>query len=69
MRSADSTQFSIDVETKNRLDRFKANHKARIIEQYKLSRRLVTNDDAIRCLLDDIEQAERMAKRVMKKTK
>jgi hypothetical protein len=46
------TQFGIDVGTKDRLDKFKAEHKQTIIEHRKKKKRLVTNTDVIEFLLD-----------------
>jgi hypothetical protein len=52
MRSVDSTQFSIAIGTKNRLDMVRATEKERILKLFKRSRRYVTNDDVITFLLD-----------------
>lgn len=46
------TMISIDLETKRRLDIFKANNKNEIIKKYSKERRMATNSDAIRFLLD-----------------
>ena len=54
MRGKNATQFSIAIETKNRLDRFKAQNKETIIEKYKLKKRMVTNTLAIDYLLDAV---------------
>ena len=55
MRGADATQLSIDIEVKNRLDRYKAVNKERIIAAYKPRRRWATNSLAIRYMLDSLE--------------
>ena len=49
------TQLSIEMAVKNGLDRFKAENKEVILERYKdlKRKRLVTNGDAIRFLLDN----------------
>jgi len=52
VRSEDSTQFGITIGVKDRLDRYKAQHKDAIITKYKKKRRLVTNSDVILYLLD-----------------
>ena len=52
MRSKDATQFSIGIDTKNRLDKYKANHKEAILAKYKKQKRFVTNTDVINYLLD-----------------
>jgi hypothetical protein len=48
-----TTQFSIAIDVKNSLDKFKANHKERILKDLRKSRRLVTNSDAVRFLLSN----------------
>ena len=52
MRSPTAAQFSIDSKTKDRLDRYKAEHKETIIRKLGLKRRLVTNAHVISYLLD-----------------
>ena len=52
MRDESATQFSVDIDTKNRLDRFKAENKEQILARYRARRRMVTNDLAISYLLD-----------------
>lgn len=52
VRGLDTMQFSIKAETKNRLDRYKAKNKEEILQRAKKKRRLVSNDDAIKHLLD-----------------
>lgn len=49
-----STQFSIDVNTKYRLYRYKAAKQQEIIEEYNKDRRQVTNTDVINYLLDKV---------------
>lgn len=53
------TMISIDVETKRRLDIFKANNKNEIITKYSKERRMATNSDAIRFLLDNKDKEEK----------
>lgn len=50
-----ATQFSVETDTKNRLDRFKAQHKEDILQKYDKKKRFVTNTDAIKYLLDLVE--------------
>jgi hypothetical protein len=52
MRSVESTQFSVDISVKDRLDRYKAENKEEIIARLKARRRLVTNSMVIQYLLD-----------------
>ena len=52
VRAFDATQFAISAEQKNRLDRFKADHKEQILKHCKKTRRLVSNDNVIQYLLD-----------------
>ena len=52
----DATQFSISIDTKNRLDRFKAMRKEDILTRYRRKKRLVTNSLAIDFLLDEVEK-------------
>lgn len=56
MRSSNSTQFGIGMETKNRLDKYKWKCKEDIIQRYKKKRRYVSNDDVVRYLLDVVEK-------------
>lgn len=49
-----NVQFSIDYGVKHRVDVLKAKHKEDIIAKYKLSRRHISNTDAIRYLLDKV---------------
>lgn len=53
MRGKDATQFSIAIETKNKLDRLKVEKKDEIIRRYKLKRRMITNTLIIQYLLDE----------------
>jgi len=55
MRSADATQFSIRMQTKNALDRFKAKNKEKILIALKKKRRHVSNDDAVSYLLSQVK--------------
>ena len=48
-----ATQFSIGIETKNRLDKLKAEKKSDILAKYKKKKRFVTNTDIINFLLDE----------------
>lgn len=50
-----TTQFSVAIKAKNRLDRYKAERKEEIISALKLKRRLVTNSHAIEYLLDQVK--------------
>jgi len=50
-----ATQFSIETDTKNRLDRYKAENKEKIIHAFSKKKRFVTNTDAIRYLLDKVK--------------
>lgn len=50
-----ATQFSIETDTKNRLDRYKAENKEKIIHAFSKTKRFVTNTDAIRYLLDKVK--------------
>lgn len=52
MRSASATQFSIEVATKDRLDRFKMQNKNEILTKRKAKRRMATNTMVIDYLLD-----------------
>lgn len=54
MRGANSTQFSIEIGTKNRLDRYKMQHKEEILVKLKAKKRYVTNNMAIIFLLDQM---------------
>jgi len=54
MRSEESTQFSVDIVVKDRLDRYKAENKEEILAKLKARRRLVTNSMVIKYLLDGI---------------
>jgi len=56
VRSEASTQFGITVQVKDRLDKYKAQHKDEIITKYKKKRRLVTNSDVITFLLDKVRK-------------
>jgi len=49
-----NTQFSVGVDVKNRLDRYKAQNKEKILEYYDKKKRFVTNTDVIRYLLDGV---------------
>jgi hypothetical protein len=51
MRVKESTQLNVGVQTKNRLDLYKAQHKETILKRLKKKRLMVTNDDAISFLL------------------
>lgn len=53
MNVKDTTQFSINIDTKNRLDKLKAEKKSDILEKYNKKKRFVTNTDAINFLLDE----------------
>ena len=57
-----ATQFSIKIETKNILDKLKAEKKEEIIKQYKKKKRYVTNDDIIRYLIDKNKQTNKQTK-------
>jgi hypothetical protein len=48
------TQFSIKLATKNRFDRYKADNKEVILAVFRKKRKLVTNDDVIKYLLDGV---------------
>jgi len=48
----ESTQFSIEIGTKNRLDKLKAIKKEEILKLYKVKKRFVTNTMVIDYLLD-----------------
>lgn len=52
------TQFRIDIEVKDRLDQFKAEKKEQILQKYDKKRRMVTNADAIRFMLDALEEGK-----------
>lgn len=69
LRAEDATQFSIGIETKNRLDRFKMDRKEKILASYKRRRRMVTNDLAIVFLLDIAKKYEMIEKQNAKKHK
>ena len=56
MRGPDDTQFSIKWATKRRLDEFKVHEGERILKALKKERRLVSNDDAIKYLLNARER-------------
>jgi len=47
----ESTQLNVGVQTKNRLDLYKAQNKSIIIRHLKKKRLMVTNDDVIAYLL------------------
>lgn len=47
------TQFSVRLDVKNRLDSLKLEKKQEIIEKYNKKKRMVTNTDVIRFLLDE----------------
>lgn len=51
MREKESTQLNVRVQTKNRLDLYKAQNKEVIIRHQKKKRLMVTNDDVIAYLL------------------
>jgi hypothetical protein len=53
------TQFSVVDKTKNRLDRYKAENKEKIIAHLKLDRRMVSNTHAIEFLLDQVKAPKR----------
>jgi hypothetical protein len=55
MRSEDATQFSISIKTKSKLDMIRVINKDAIIKKYKKTRRLVSNDEVIRFLIDKYE--------------
>jgi len=52
MMKGESTQFSIEIETKNRLDRLKAIKKEEILKMYGKKKRFVTNTMVINYVLD-----------------
>lgn len=52
----DYLQFGVNRETKDRLDKFKAEQKKEIIESRKKKRHFVTNTDVIEYLLDLAEE-------------
>lgn len=56
MRSIDATQFSIPIRVKNTLDRYKAEHKEKILAALKKQKRMVTNGDAIEFLLMEVKR-------------
>ena len=51
MRAKDSTQLSIRVETKERLDQYRIANKNKILLKLRKKRRLVSNDEVIAYLL------------------
>jgi hypothetical protein len=61
MRSSTATQFSVEIETKDSLDRYKVEHKEEILAFAKSRKRYVTNTMAIGYLL--AQAAKAMAKR------
>jgi hypothetical protein len=63
MRSEDATQFSIEIDVKNDLDMYKANHKEIILEKYARKKRMITNSLAIRFLLDVAKENEELMKK------
>ena len=67
MRAEGATQFSIAIETKNRLDRVKAQNKELILDKYQLKKRMVTNTKVIDFLLDVVEEKELLKKDKRKK--
>ena len=51
-RSSTATQFSVEIDTKNKLDRFKVDHREKILAFAQARKRYVTNTMAISYLLE-----------------
>lgn len=56
MREKESTQLNVSVQTKNRLDLYKAQHKETILKRLKKRRLMVTNNDVISYLLMNVNK-------------
>jgi len=55
-RSSSAIQFSIEIETKDKLDRYKMDNKDDILKRMRAQRRMVTNDMVISYLLEQSVQ-------------
>lgn len=62
MRNPTATQFAIEADVKDELDRLKSDRKEEILGALKKTRRQVTNSDAIKYLLMEMKRSKRLLK-------